>query len=282
MNRLQKMVTLCIITIVLGVCAQPASAKDQTLRIGMNNWAENVAVSNMWKILLEERGYDVELMDVGNAVMYGGVASGDLDIGMEVWLPTADKPMVERFGDQFDIQEPWYKNTRLGLVVPAYVDIDSIEDLKAAPEAVNGEIFGIDSGSSLNALTRDAIKEYDLDVEFTESSEPAMLGRLDQSYQAQEPVVVTLWNPHWSFAEYDLKYLEDPANVYGDGDDIFFITREGFAEDFGPVLEWMNTWFMTDAQLSSLMKTIKDTGDPVKGASMWIEDNQKLVDSWFQ
>lgn len=280
--KMKEIVILVTFGIVLGLLANPAMAEKKQLRFGCNNWAENVAVSNMWKILLEQRGYEVELMDVGNAVMYGGVASGDLDVGLEVWLPTSDKPMVERFGDQFEIQDAWYKGTNLGLVVPSYVDIDSIDELNANAEKFNSEIFGIDSGSSLNALTREATEDYNLDLDFTESSEPAMLGRLEQAYKAKEPVVVTLWNPHWAFAEYDLKYLEDPANTYGEGDDIFFITREGFAEDFDQVLKWMNNWFLTDTQLSSLMKTIKDTGDPVKGASKWIDANKELVNSWFE
>ena len=36
---------------------------DGEIEIGLNNWAENVAVANMWAIVLEEEGYDVELID---------------------------------------------------------------------------------------------------------------------------------------------------------------------------------------------------------------------------
>ena len=46
---------------------EAVSEEKGTITIGMNNWAENIAVSNMWKIVLEERGYDVELMPVEKA-----------------------------------------------------------------------------------------------------------------------------------------------------------------------------------------------------------------------
>ena len=34
------------------------------MTIGMTNWAENIAVANLWKILLAERGYQAELRTV--------------------------------------------------------------------------------------------------------------------------------------------------------------------------------------------------------------------------
>ncbi|WP_029896028.1 glycine betaine ABC transporter substrate-binding protein [Desulfohalovibrio reitneri] len=283
MLRLKGIIALAALAFVLSGISQPAMAKEKTLRFGVNNWAENVAVSNMWKILLEKRGYNVELMEVGNGVMYGGVASGSLDVGLEVWLPNSDKPLVEKFGDDFDIQSAWYKGASLGLVVPSYVDVDSLDELPDNAGKFDNEIVGIDSGSSLNELTREAVKKYELDAyEFVESSEPAMLGVLQSAYEAGKPVVVTLWNPHYAFAEYDLKYLEDPKNVYGEGDDIFFITRKGFEKDFGEVLDWMNEWFMTDATLGDLIATIKRAEDPQKGAAKWIKANKDLVDSWFE
>jgi glycine betaine/proline transport system substrate-binding protein len=282
MMKLKGVIALLALAFIVCATSQQALAQDKTLRFGVNNWAENVAVSNMWKVLLERRGYEVELTDVGNGVMYAGVAHNSLDVGLEVWLPNSDKPMVDRFGKDFDIQKAWYKGAKLGLVVPSYVDIDSLDQLRENPEQFENEIIGIDSGSSLNELTRGAIKEYGLSHEFVESSEPAMLGVLKTAYEAKKPVVVTLWNPHYIFSRYDLKYLKDPQKVYGEGDDIFFITRKGFKEDFGEVLKWMNNWFMTDETLGTLITSINRSSDPQEGAAKWIEANRELVDSWFK
>ncbi|MFK4766357.1 glycine betaine ABC transporter substrate-binding protein [Desulfobaculum sp. SPO524] len=282
MKRLKGICALVAMVCVLSIFPQHANAQDKTIRFGVNNWAENVAVSNMWKILLEQRGYDVVLTQVGNGVMYSAVANASLDVGLEVWLPNSDKPLVDRYGKDFDIQNAWYKGASLGLVVPSYVDIDSLADLAENKEMFDGEIIGIDSGSSLNEMTRGALKEYGLEYDFVESSEPAMLGVLKAAYEAKKNVVVTLWNPHSAFAKFDLKYLKDPKNVYGEGDDIFFITRKGFDKDFGEVLGWMNSWFMTDSTLGELIATIERTGDPEEGAAKWIEANSELVDSWFK
>ncbi len=252
-----------------------------TVRIGMNNWAENIAVSNMWKILLEEEGYEVELVDVDKAVLYSGIAEGDLDIGMEVWLPATDAPFVDEYGDRFDIQDTWYEGTQLGLVVPEYMDIESMDELNDYASDFSNEIIGIDPGSSINGLTEDAVDIYDLDFDFIEGSEPGMLSTLDSAYENEDPVVVTLWSPHWAFAEYDLKYLNDPEGIYGEGDDIYFITREGFEDDFAPVLETINASFFDDQSLGELMAIIEELDDPVEGAQTWIDDNRELVDGWL-
>ncbi|WP_031485904.1 glycine betaine ABC transporter substrate-binding protein [Maridesulfovibrio frigidus] len=281
--KFKGIVVLFIAFVLMSFCVGSAMAEKTPIRFGVNNWAENVAVSNMWKLLLEKRGYEIELVDVGKAIMYAGVASKNLDLGIEVWLPNSDKPMVDRYGKDFDIQSAWYKGAKLGLVVPAYVNIDSLDQLAGKADIFGDDIFGIGSGSSLNEMTRTAIKKYGLeDYEFMESSEPAMLGALKMAYDKKKPVVVTLWNPHYIFSEYKLKYLKDPKNVYGDGDDIFFITRKGFADSYGDVLKWMNNWIMDDKSLGELIGTIEKNGDPAEGASIWIEKNQKLVNSWFK
>ncbi|WP_083465212.1 MULTISPECIES: glycine betaine ABC transporter substrate-binding protein [Bacillaceae] len=252
-----------------------------TLNIGLNNWAENVAVSNMWKVILEEQGYDVELTMLEKAPVWQGVAQGDLDIAPEVWLPITDEPLYEEYEDQIELREIWYEGTGLGLVVPEYVDIDSIEELNDHADEMDGRIIGIDPGASLMRLSNEAVEEYDLDYDLVDSSEPAMMTELDSAYQNEEPIVVTLWNPHWAFADYDLKYLDDPENVYGDPDDIYYMTRTGFEDDHAEVVEWFDAWHMDDDSLGELMSVINDADDEEEGAREWIEDNRELVDEWL-
>ncbi|MBS8268547.1 glycine betaine ABC transporter substrate-binding protein [Halomonas sp. H10-59] len=261
-------------------------ADDKSLTIGTNNWAENIAVANMWKILLEEEhDYDIELSDVGKSVLYSGLASGDFDLSLEIWLPTTDAPFLEPYRDRIDVHDVWYRGTGLGLVVPSYADIDSIAELKEQAERYEYQggpsILGIDSGSAIAGLTDDVISAYDLPFDQINSSGPAMMAALDGAYSRDEPMVVTLWSPHWAFAEYDLKYLEDPKGIYGDNEDIYWMARPGLDEDDPWLTSVLNAWHMDDDSLGTLMARIEETGDPEEGARDWINDNRDLVDSWF-
>ncbi|MFQ3544803.1 glycine betaine ABC transporter substrate-binding protein [Halobacillus rhizosphaerae] len=252
-----------------------------TVSIGMNNWAENVAVSNMWKLVLEDKGYDVELKKVEKGFLYEALSSGDLDIGMEIWLPNTDKSFYEKYKDDIDWREDWYEGTTLGLVVPTYMkDINSIEDLKTTDKFKDKKIIGIDAGSSIMALTEKAVKKYDLDYELAASSGPTMTAELQNSIEDKKPVLVTLWKPHWAFADMDLKFLDDPKNVYGDNENISYAARKGLKDDNPQVVKWFDTFKMNDDQLGSLMGDVNKADSAKEGAQKWIDEHQDLIDEW--
>lgn len=257
------------------------SAK-QTIQIGTNNWVENIAVSNMWKVLLAERGYNTELVAVEKAVLYEGLSSGDLDLGIEIWLPETDKFYYEQYEDQLELGEVWYEGTELALVVPTYMEnINSIEDLNEHAEKFDSTIVGIEPGASLMMLTEDVMEAYHLKFKLQPSSEAAMLTELQTKMRNEEPVVVTLWKPHSSFAEMDLKVLEDPKNIYGDSENIYYVGRESFSQDYPEVAKWLNAFELDDEQLGTLMAAVENAESEVAGAKQWIAQNEALVNSWF-
>ncbi len=87
-------------------------------------------------------------------------------------------------------------------------NINSIEDLNAHKDELDNKIVGIEPGSSLMNLTNKAMKEYDIKLKLVQSSEAAMMSELKKAYTKKKPIAVTLWNPHWGFSEFDLKYLK--------------------------------------------------------------------------
>jgi len=267
--------------------ATVAQADDhKALVIGTNNWAENIAVANMWKFILEEEhGYDVELSDVSKSALYSGLANDDFDLSLEIWLPNTDASFLEPHKDEIDVHDVWYEGTELGLVVPDYVEIDTIKELGENAEEYEYQgsptILGIDSGSAIAGSTDEAIETYELPLDQVNSSEPAMMAALDDAYKREEPIVVTLWSPHWAFAEYDLKYLEDTEGVYGESDDIHWMSRKDFGDDDPWLTSVLNDWHMDDDTLGGLMAEIEQAGDPVEGAQTWIDENRDLIDEWL-
>src|SRR5699024_3995609 len=77
-------------------------------------------------------------------------------------------------------------------------------------EEVNYTITGIEPGAGVFQASEKAVEEYGLDGwEVQASSSGAMASALGSAIDNEEPIIVTGWTPHWKFAKYDLKYLED-------------------------------------------------------------------------
>ncbi|KGX85767.1 glycine/betaine ABC transporter [Pontibacillus litoralis JSM 072002] len=276
--------------LVLAACGGNESESEQStedkgeINIGLNNWAENVAVSNMWKVVLEEEGYTVHLTQVEKGALYTALENDDLDLGLEVWLPYTDEVFYEQYKEDLAWHKTWFSGTELGLAVPTYMEnIETMEDLKANADQFDGKIVGIDAGASLMGLTEEAIGEYGLDgYELQSSSGPVMTAELGKAMEDEAPILVTLWKPHWVFAEYDVKFLEDTKKVYGEKEDISWVSRQSFEEDHPELTETLNSWQMDDESLGSLMNMIKEEEDAEAGAKKWVEENRALIDEWIK
>src|SRR5690625_2966979 len=281
MGKFSKVFIALTLAIVLGACGDTnesstntnneeanASSEDKELTFGLITWPENIAVNNVWKVLLEEKGYDVELNQLDMGIIMESLNTGDLDIGIEVWLPVQDISYYEEYKDTIDFNEtPWYENGKVVLVVPNYMDdINSIEDLNENKDLFDGMITGFEPGAGTMEITELVIEEYDLDFELVPSSEPAMLAALREAMNKEEAIVVPLWQPHGIFSELDLKFIDDPKEVYGGVEEIYMAKRMGFAEDYPEVNEWFSKWKVDDETIGDLINYVNENDDHLEGA----------------
>ncbi len=105
-----------------------ASASGDII-IGYVTWECATASSHVMKNVLEDVGYNVELLDVSAGLMYEGLADGSIDAITTAWLPFTHASYMEQVGDKIEDLGSNYEGARIGLVVPSYMDVDSIEDL---------------------------------------------------------------------------------------------------------------------------------------------------------
>jgi glycine betaine/proline transport system substrate-binding protein len=273
------------IAIAVYLLTATAWAADKSITIGLNDWAENIAVAHLWKQLLDQRGYHVKLQTAQEGITWAAIARGDIQMNMDIWLPNTDAPYYKRYKNQINLIGPWFIPARLGLVVPKYSPVNSISDLRQHADEfkVHGSpaIVGIAPGTSEMPMTHKAIKAYHLPMKLINSSEAAMMASLKRHYDKHENIVVTLWSPHWAWSRYKLKYLSDPKKVYGNGDHLYVLTEKDFASKYPKVQRWLKHFHLSMKQLSSLEAKIKKT-DTKKGVNTWIKNNKKLVHSWFQ
>ncbi|WP_277678814.1 glycine betaine ABC transporter substrate-binding protein [Gracilibacillus dipsosauri] len=289
-KALSIILTLFVITILTacgdtkGDSENGSSGKKEEITIGQINWAENIAVTNMWKAILEDKGYNVKLNVLDMGIMMEALENAELDVNLEVWLPVQDANYYEKYKDTVNFSEnTWFDNAKVGLVVPSYLnEVNSIEDLNDHKELFDGEIVGFDPGAGTMEVTNEVIQDYHLEFELLPSSEPSMLVKIRDAVENEEPIVAPLWTPHSVFSKYDLKFLEDPQNTYGGVEKIHHATRDGFNEDYPEVSEWFNNWKMNDEQIGQLIDYVESANKPLDGAKKWIDENQELVNEWVK
>ncbi|MEU3245807.1 ABC transporter permease/substrate binding protein [Streptomyces sp. NPDC006875] len=258
--------------------------QGKKVSIGYIPWDEGVASTFLWKEILEERGFDVDTKQFDAGPLYTSLAQGDVDFETDSWLPTTHAEYWKKYGKQLDDLGSWYGPTSLELTVPSYMKgVDSLEDLKGKAGTFGGKITGIESSAGMMGLLKNKVlKEYGLDKEYkvVDSSTPAMLAELKRAYAKKQPVVVTLWSPHWAYSDYDLKKLKDPKGAWGKGDGVHTLSRKGFAQDNPVVGRWLKNFKLTEKQLTGLEAEINKVGKGKQQDAVrtWLKKNPGVVD----
>ena len=93
-------------------------------------WDSERASSEVMKAVLEQQGFKVKVTPVDPAIMFEAIANGEGDATLAPWLPSTHASFYEKHKENVvDLGEN-LTGTQNGLVVPEYMDIDSIEDLQ--------------------------------------------------------------------------------------------------------------------------------------------------------
>ncbi len=283
-NFLSLMLVVSI-TLLISSCAgegkKDAADEKETVSILYPNWAEGIAFTHLAKVALEENNFEVELTNLEPGLIYGELSKEDSkgDVFLDAWLPHTHKEYWEDYGDDLVKLGESFSEGTTGLVVPTYVDISSITQMNDNKEKFDEEIIGIGAGAGIHRNTIRAIEEYNLDFEQITSSGPAMVASLEKAINNEEWIVVTGWKPHFMWANYDIKYLEDPKGIYPK-DVCAIVSRTGFEEDMPEAATFFKNFNLEEEELYELMGEIREKGEE-EGASSWHQANKAMVDGWF-
>lgn len=254
---------------------------EETVTIGYVLWDGEIASTNVMKQVLEQAGYDVEIIAIDAGALYQGLADSQFDFTTSAWLPKTQANYWDKYGNQIDSVAVNLEDCKLGLAVPTYVTIDSIEELNEKKEQFNSQIVGIDPGAGIMQNTEEAIEVYDLEYDLIASSSAGMTAELNRAINDEEWIAVTLWSPHWAFGRFDLKYLDDPQQIYGEADHVETLARMGLEEDKPELYSIISRFHWEQDEIQSVMMDIENGMTPEEAAAMWIENNPEKVNEWI-
>ena len=270
--------------LVLAMGTSLASADTKpTLSIGyVDGWSDSVATTFVASEIIKEKlGYDTKLMPVAAGIMWQGVATGKLDLMLSAWLPVThgeywakNKDKVVDYGSNF-------KDAKIGLIVPEYVKAKSVADL-ATDDSFKKKIVGIDAGSGVMIKTDQAIKDYGLTgYKLVASSGAAMTAELARAEDKHESIAVTGWVPHWMFAKWKLRFLDDPKGVYGAAETVDSVGSLDLEKKAPEVVAFLKKfqWASAD-EIGTVMLAVQNGEKADVAAKAWVAAHPDRVAQW--
>ncbi|CAB5110979.1 Glycine betaine ABC transporter, substrate-binding protein OtaC [Olavius algarvensis associated proteobacterium Delta 3] len=288
-----------ILTVILPVQTRAA---DKVVRLGYVEWSETIASTNLVQAVLQENlGVQCEIIPMTADKMWDAVATGEVDAIVAAWLPSTHGHYYKKVKDRVVDLGPNLEGTRIGLVVPditvgrqtaatgqrnaPYITVESIPELKDYARNFRGKIIGIDPEAGIMKKTREAMQVYGLsNYRLIQGSEISMAAELSDAIRKQKWIVVTGWIPHWKFARWKLKFLEDPKNVFGGKERIHTMVRKGLKRDMPEVYQFLDNFQWSPDELGQLMIWIQEDEGlfPYDKALRYMRYYPEQIQSWLK
>jgi glycine betaine/proline transport system substrate-binding protein len=290
MSKKLKLMVMSVLlaTLLVAFTGTPSlSAEKKTLKFGVVAWSEALAEGELIKYIFDNYiHYPIEITNPDIGVAYTAVANGDLDLFIESWLPLTHEAYWDKVASKVCDFGLLYEDASLGWAVPNYIPksvVSSVTDLgkSEVKEKCKGEIIGIDPGSGLMQHSALMMKEYPelKGWKLRDSSDYSMVAELKRRMMRKEWVVVTLWKPHFAFARFDIRYIDEPKKILGGEERCHMIGRRDFMEVFPNEVSMFLSRIYFPIELVNELVDLYESNDKTAAAE-FVKRHKKLVDYW--
>lgn len=265
--------------VALGLAA-PAMAQDKVIRMGTMSWEDLTPITGITKKVLEDKGYTVEVTPFSEwGIAYAALAKGDVQI-LASQTDYVAQDYWDRNKNRLEKISPVSHGLFDGIAVPAYVDIDSLDQLNDKADAFGGKIIGIEPGAGIMRETGDAIDAYGLKLQLVEGSTAAMTAALKSAVDRNEPIAVTLWEPSWMAQKFDIKFLKDPKGAFPPPQSYYWIGQKGFSEENPEAREAIASVFVPKEEITAINGAVNDGKTMDEAIADWIAAHGDLIGRW--
>ncbi len=290
MNNTKLISTLLIVLLGFGLFAAvpQAAAQDDTIDFGYVQWPGVTIKTHVAAKIGEYLGYETEMTSGSQAIVFKGMDTGDLDVFLGNWLPTM-KMHFDKYEEKGAVH-----NVRVNLfdvvyrtAVPEYVyeaGVKSLADLNEHADKFNSKIYGIEPGNEGNIIIQDAIKNNNYNLEnwsLQASSTAGMLTSVKRAINNEEWIAFNGWKPHYMNVMFDLRYLEDPEGIWGEGERVYTVARNGYQDENPNYYKFLEQFKVTAPIQNKWIDSYKrQEKDPEVVAEEWIANNLDVVNQW--
>jgi glycine betaine/proline transport system substrate-binding protein len=254
-----------------GIAARAEVESTDPIKLTLHDWTGQLITTNLMAAVLEEAGYNVELVQADYLAQFAGLETGDLDVAMEIWATTGQEALdaavatgnVVNLGETGMLakEEWWYplymKEKCPGL--PDWQALNACAEAFATPDtAPKGRYLG--GPVTWGGFDEERIAGLGLNFEVIHAgTDAAMFAELEAAYQRKDPILLWIYAPHWATQKYEGEWVEFPAYeaacytdpAWGGNPD----ATHDCGKPFGPI--WKAGWAGLEGKWPGAAKAIK-------------------------
>lgn len=288
--------------------AAELGAKDEPIRLAVNEWTGQHVSTHIAGQMLEAAGYEVEYVTAGMMNMWQAIADGDIHAVMEVWSSNVSDQfgVMEAAGQVEDLSDMGL-DAREGFVYPLHVRElcpglpawEALQDCAAQFATAETLPAGrlVDYPADWGTPGADRIAGLELPFKAVPAgSEGALIAEMRASIEKKSPLLIVFWQPHWALAAYDVEWVSLPpgeAACYEDAswgpnpdavnDCDFLPTRiykagwSGLKDKWPAAYEILTNYRLSAEQQQPMMGAIDVDGESVEAVTAaWISENEDV------
>ncbi len=297
---------------VSGPAAGEVPESKDPIKLTLHDWTGQYVTVNIMKRVLEELGYNVELVQADYIAQFAGLESGDLHVAMEMWETTGKQAMeaslatgntIDLGETGMDAKEEWWYPIYMKEKCPGLPDWKALNDCAEAFSTPETHPKGRYLGGPVTwaGFDDERAEALGLDYEVVHAgTDAALFAELESAYQRGDPFLGWVYAPHWAPAKYEGEWVEFPEYTDECYDDPSWGSNTDMAYDCGKPFGWIkkvgwkggeDIWpcayetirnFRIDNQaMGALIIEIDLEGKPVDDAvEGWIQANEGTWREW--
>lgn len=306
-----------VLALAAGACGGGDSGggaveSEDPIKITLHDWTGQLITSNIMGAVLEEAGYNVELVQADYLAQFTGLETGDLTLAMEIWATTGQEAMdaslatgkTLAYGETGMVaREEWWYPEYMKERCPGLPDWEALKKCSAefatAETAPKGRYLG--GPVTWGGFDEERVDALGLDFEVVHAgTDAALFAELEAAYERKDPIVLWIYQPHWAPVKYKGEFVEFPPytaecytnaawgstpKAYDCGKPVGPIWKVGWAgigdkwPGAKPIIE---AFTLDNEEMGAMVAKVDLDGETVEAVvDQWMADNESRWKDWI-
>jgi len=300
-------------SLLLGGVAMADVESQDPIRLTLHDWSGQLINTQIMGAVLEEAGYNVELVQADYIAQFAGLKTGDLTVAMEIWATTGQEAldeavasgMVENLGETgMQAIEEWWYPLYMKERCPGLPDWQALKacaaEFATAETAPLGRYVG--GPVTWGGFDEERVAALDMGFEVVHAgTDAALFAELESAYQREAPIVLWVYVPHWAPAKFDGEFVEFPpysAECYADpsvgiNPDMAYDCGKprgpiwkagwvGMADKWPHAYQIVKAFTLSNEEMSAMVAAVDLDGESIEDVvNTWMDDNEARWGGWI-